>query len=89
MNVGNINAEKERILQEVELTRNLSNKRLKRATKNSDVSECVLEFFRRCPERNITVTGTLLQANAEFYAESLGVKNFKASNGWLQVRFCD
>ena len=45
--VGRIPAAREDLLREAELQGNLAYKRVKRTTKNDDVNNCVLEFFRR------------------------------------------
>ena len=47
--VSRINTARSDLLREAEIAGNLSRKRSKRSTKNDDVNDCVLQFFRRRP----------------------------------------
>lgn len=67
--------------------RNVSDtrKRSHRSTPNDKVNDAILEFFRRCRSKNITISGPMLQAKARDLATSMNVVNFTASNGWLEA----
>lgn len=49
-----------------------------------DVDECVLQWFRKCRDTNLPISGPLIQEKATEFAAKLGKPNFRASNGWLQ-----
>lgn len=49
-----------------------------------DVEECVLKWLKQCRDKNIAISGPILQEKAQQYASDLGHENFRASNGWLQ-----
>ena len=44
-----------------------------------ELDECVLKCFKQSGDQNIPLSGPLVRAKAEEYAEKLGVNNFKAS----------
>ncbi|OMJ66138.1 hypothetical protein SteCoe_37129 [Stentor coeruleus] len=48
-----------------------------------DINFLVLEFYKECMNRNITISGSLLQQQARFFAKCVGIEDFKGSNGWL------
>ncbi|XP_054259576.1 tigger transposable element-derived protein 6-like [Macrosteles quadrilineatus] len=49
-----------------------------------DVEECVLKWLKQCRDKNIAVSGPILQEKAQQFASELGHEQFRASNGWLQ-----
>ncbi|XP_054281926.1 tigger transposable element-derived protein 6-like [Macrosteles quadrilineatus] len=61
----------------------LTNKKRCKSGEFKDVDECVLTWLKQCRDKNIPVSGPILQEKAIQYAESLGKKDFRASNGWL------
>ena len=52
-------------------------------SKYADVNECVLKWFKQMRDKNISISGPLIQAKADVFANSLGMNDFKASSGWL------
>ena len=66
---------------------NLGQSQLKRIrlAKYSDVNQAVWDWYTLCRNSNIPVSGTMLQEEALIIAERLEVKDFTASNGWLNV----
>jgi len=63
---------------------NLQSKKIYQKTKYPEVNQVVLEFFKKCSDKNIPISGPLLQAKAKLVAERLGFSEFQASNGWLE-----
>ena len=63
---------------------NLQSKKICQKTKYPEVNQVVLEFFKKCSDKNIPISGPLLQAKAKLVAERLGFSEFQASNGWLE-----
>ncbi|XP_047505969.1 tigger transposable element-derived protein 6-like [Pieris napi] len=49
-----------------------------------NLEQCLFTWFKQCRNKNISVSGPILKEKAEEFANSLKIKNFKASNGWLQ-----
>ena len=68
--VQRIAASREKLEQEADNTADLSCKRIKRSMRNEDIKKCLLEFFRRRPDKNIPLTGVILQEKAKLYADS-------------------
>ena len=60
----------------------LSRKRTKTSS-NEEVNEAMLRWFKLARQRNIPVSGPMLQEEAKVLAERMGNTDFKASNGWL------
>ena len=52
-------------------------------TKN-DINSALVEFFRRCRDRNFILSGPMLQEKALFFADFFGIEGFAASIGWLE-----
>lgn len=50
---------------------------------NKNVNSAVFKWFVSTREKNIPVSGPLLQEKALEYSQHLGTTNFKASTGWL------
>ncbi|PZC76459.1 hypothetical protein B5X24_HaOG204550 [Helicoverpa armigera] len=59
-----------------------SSKKLKRP-KYEDLDEAILSWFHRQRQNNMPISGPLMKAKAENFAEELGLTSFKASEGWL------
>ncbi|GBN31364.1 Tigger transposable element-derived protein 4 [Araneus ventricosus] len=57
-------------------------KRLRKAEKEN-VEEALFKWFTLQRSRNLPVTGAILQAKANEFAELFGEKSFVCSNGWL------
>jgi len=62
----------------------LSHKRLARIN-GKVINERVYEWFANVRCRNIPVFGPILEIKALQMAASIGLNDFKASNGWLEV----
>ena len=82
--VGRILKSRDELERQAENPEALASKRIKGTTNNDVINTALLEFFRRCRDRNFPLTGPLPQAKAKFFADSFGVSEFDASNGWLQ-----
>ena len=82
--VSKIVKDRERIETEASNTPNLNQKRPPRAAKFDDINKCTLEFFRQVRAQNLTISGSMIQERAVYYAESFGAANFAASSGWPQ-----
>ena len=66
-----------------EKVQNLSRKR-QRTSATPDVDEALFTWFRRASTiQGIPISGDVLKEKALFFARSLNVKNFNASDGWL------
>ena len=61
---------------------NLNMKRIKKC-KNEQVNNAVLIFIQQARGLQIPLSGDLVRAKAQFYAQKLSVQNFNASVGWL------
>ena len=63
-------------------------KRLKqgqqRTGKYSNLNQAVWEWYTLCGKSNIPLSGPLIQEEALLIAERLAIKDFTASNGWLE-----
>lgn len=55
-----------------------------RKTESCEIDSAVFNWFSSIRARNIPVSGLLIQEQARKVAESLGIAEFKASNGWLE-----
>ena len=47
------------------------------------VDDCVLKWFKQTRDQNIPLSGPIIHAKAEEFAEGLGIRDFKASTGWF------
>ncbi|XP_071965525.1 tigger transposable element-derived protein 6-like [Antedon mediterranea] len=52
-------------------------------TKFSDIDQLMLVWFRTARDKHIPISGPLIKAKAEQFAEELNIVDFKASDGWL------
>ncbi|GBP00270.1 Tigger transposable element-derived protein 4 [Eumeta japonica] len=71
------------IMKKIQNGQTLSCKR-QRIAEFPGLEECLLKWFEQCRSQNISVSGPLLQEKAEMYSKSLGLANFRNSNGWLE-----
>ena len=55
-----------------------------RGTEFSDVNEAMYTWYTLARERNVPVSGPMLQEEARIIAKQMGHHQFKASNGWLE-----
>ena len=74
---------KEDILREYEANAPASRKR-HRGTEFSDVNEAMYTWYTLARERNVPVSGPMLQEEARIIAEQMDHHQFKASNGSLE-----
>lgn len=54
-----------------------------RKPKFEDLDQVMLSWFNCQRQNNVPISGRIIKARAEKFAEQLGVINFKASEGWL------
>ena len=59
-------------------------KRPKRESNFEQINELVVKWIMDANARRISVSGPLVQQKALKFAEELDLKDFKASNGWLE-----
>ncbi|KAJ2943144.1 hypothetical protein O0L34_g5290 [Tuta absoluta] len=59
-----------------------SSKKIKKP-KYEDLDQAILSWFHRQRQNNMPISGPLVKAKAENFAEELGITSFKASEGWL------
>lgn len=57
-----------------------SSKRLK-GPESSEIEDCVLQWLKQCRDKNLPVSGPILQEKATEFAQQLNKPNFRASNG--------
>ncbi|XP_039275806.1 tigger transposable element-derived protein 6-like [Nilaparvata lugens] len=48
-----------------------------------DVETAVMLWLKQCRDKNVSISGPILQEKAQQFAEQLGHNSFRASNGWL------
>ncbi|CAG4935600.1 unnamed protein product [Colias eurytheme] len=71
------------IMRKIQNGQSLSCKR-RRIAEFPGLEECLLKWFEQCRSQNISINGPLLQEKAQIFSKSLGLVNFRASNGWLE-----
>ncbi|GBN20416.1 hypothetical protein AVEN_177695-1 [Araneus ventricosus] len=49
-----------------------------------DLEECLIKWFKQCRYCNLLIGGNELKEKAEQFAQKLGHKDLKSSNGWLE-----
>ena len=69
--VGRILKSRDELERQAENPEALASKKIKRTTNNDVINTALLEFFRRCRDRNFPLTGPLLQAKAKFFRRFL------------------
>ncbi|GBM34406.1 Tigger transposable element-derived protein 4 [Araneus ventricosus] len=47
-----------------------------------DLQECLIKWFKQCRDCNLPIGGNELKEKEEQFAQKLGHKDFKSSNGW-------
>lgn len=47
------------------------------------LEQCLVSWFSQCCQQNVPVSGVMMREKAKSYAESLGINNFRASDGWF------
>ncbi|GBP52817.1 Tigger transposable element-derived protein 4 [Eumeta japonica] len=52
--------------------------------KYEDLDQAILSWFHQQRQNNMPISGPLVKAKAENFAEELGLAAFKASEGWLE-----
>ncbi|GBN88251.1 hypothetical protein AVEN_218247-1 [Araneus ventricosus] len=82
--INKIIKEKDLILKEYEDFKFRGVKRM-RHEKYVDINEAVLEWFKTARAKKIPVSGPMIQHKAKELADALGIENFSASNGWLDI----
>ena len=55
-----------------------------RVGKYTNVNEALWDWYLRCRNSNIPISGPMLQEEALLISEKLGITEFCASNGWLE-----
>ena len=58
-------------------------KRFDNVCKFDKVNTLIWEWFQKAREQNYPLSGPIVQAKATEFAQTLGVVDFKASNGWM------
>lgn len=54
-----------------------------RPCKSPQLEKAVCLFVQKARDENIPLSGPIIQSKAKFFAESLKIEGFEASNGWL------
>ncbi|XP_018319168.1 tigger transposable element-derived protein 4-like [Agrilus planipennis] len=54
-----------------------------RKPKFEDLDRAMVEWLETQRIKNVLITGPILKSKAKMFAEQLGIKDFKASEGWL------
>ncbi|CAH0721933.1 unnamed protein product, partial [Brenthis ino] len=55
-----------------------------RVSEFPNIEKCLLEWIKQTLDMNIPLDGLLLKEKSKQFATKLGIKNFSASNGWLE-----
>ncbi|XP_070573829.1 tigger transposable element-derived protein 4-like [Ptychodera flava] len=70
-------------LRQYEENANGSRQRFKTTSKFEEINDLTWTWFQQARAKNIPISGPMLQEKGLSFAASLGVEDFKASNGWL------
>ena len=54
-----------------------------RENRNVKINEAMVTFWHTYFQRDVALTGRIIKAQAFKYAEQFGIRDFRASNGWL------
>ena len=76
-----------KIIKSVPLLNSKVHRKRIRKTIYQDFNNLVFDFFNKCRNKNIPVTGPLIQQNAAAAAMKLGIVNFTASTAGLKIQF--
>lgn len=68
---------------EIEGSNNLISRKRQRLSKDDEVDQALLQWFRNARCQDITISGPLLQAKAQDLAHKLGKPEFQVTDGWL------
>ena len=63
-----------------------SSRKKLRVSSYEDVDMALYQWFVSLREKHVPVSGALMKAKAEKFAESMGLEHFKCSNGWLEPK---
>ncbi|KAH8407153.1 hypothetical protein KR222_009555, partial [Zaprionus bogoriensis] len=63
---------------------NMNIKREFKSTEGNQIDSICYDWFCKARTQNLPIPGRIIRDKARDIAQSLGVKNFSASNGWLQ-----
>lgn len=84
--VNNIKRKKEEYLNSIHVGNNPGGRfRRVRKTENEDINNNVWNWFKKCRNSDIPISGPMIKQAALIYAKKVGNDNFQASNGWLQA----
>ncbi|XP_052071173.1 tigger transposable element-derived protein 4-like [Mytilus californianus] len=81
--VSRIKGKKDEICKSIETNSNTKRKRVV-SGKDAEVEKALLEWFKNARERDIPLSGQILQEKAKELATQLGKDDFVATNGWLE-----
>ena len=82
--VSSIKKNRETIISSWEGNCSSDRKRKIRSNEKSELNAKVMQFFTLCRQKNIPVSGPLIQEKAIQIAALIGIPDFNASNGWLE-----
>ncbi|GBN24704.1 Tigger transposable element-derived protein 4 [Araneus ventricosus] len=82
--INKIIKEEDLILKEYEDFKFRGVKRM-RHEKYVDINEAALEWFKTVRAKKIPVSGPMIQHKVKELTDALGIENFSASNGWLDI----
>ena len=68
---------------EIEDNNDMNFRKRQRLSKDDEVDQALLNWFRDARSRDISLSGPLLQVKAEDLARKLGKPDFQATEGWL------
>ena len=83
--IANIKKNEHSIINSVESNCSQNRKRKMRKIENEEVDNIMLEFFIKCRDQNIPLTGKMLEAKVAEIASSLQIEKNSADNGWLEA----
>ncbi|GBN67677.1 hypothetical protein AVEN_170667-1, partial [Araneus ventricosus] len=55
------------------------------SNRDPELEECFIKWIKQCRDCNLPIGGNELKEKAEHFAQKLGYKDFKSSNGWLKI----
>lgn len=81
--VSRINAKKDVIRQSIEANANSQRKRV-RTGKDAEVEKALVEWFKNARQRDIPLSGPILEEKAKHLATQMDKPDFTPTNGWLE-----